>query len=243
MPQTDPAATPSQDAIVCRVTPWYYRRMGLISLMLLGFGLYFLYDGKWGYPAENEKAETKRQMETYDDAHKAGGETLKKWMEQAKLRGWVRDLETPPNWNEFAAQRGWASATPEMHSPAAIAQQFEFGAVLVAGALVCVTVLLLNRNKTLVSHEDRMIMPDGTTVRFTDVFKVDKRKWGNKALAYVYYREGTGQSEKRAVVDDLKFAGAGRVLDRLLAKFSGELIEKVPDGPDAPAQAPQKRGD
>jgi hypothetical protein len=31
------------------------------------------------------------------------------------------------------------------------------------------------------------------------------------------------------VIDDLKFDGAGKVLERLLAQFSGELIEKLPD--------------
>jgi hypothetical protein len=31
------------------------------------------------------------------------------------------------------------------------------------------------------------------------------------------------------VIDDLKFGGADRVFERLLAVFKGELIEKVPD--------------
>ena len=82
-----------------------------------------------------------------------------------------------------------------------------------------------------------MIMPNGAEVRFADVFRVDKRKWDNKGLAYVYHR--SGGAGKRAVVDDLKYDGAGRVLDRLLAQFNGELIEKVQDvnEDETPSQA------
>jgi hypothetical protein len=55
---------------------------------------------------------------------------------------------------------------------------------------------------------------------------VDKRKWEHKGLAYAWYRT-QGGAEKREVFDDLKYAGADKVLERLLARFSGELIEKV----------------
>ncbi len=47
------------DEIICRVTPWYFRRMGLTAAFLLAFGLYFFYDGKIGYPKENKVGEAK----------------------------------------------------------------------------------------------------------------------------------------------------------------------------------------
>jgi hypothetical protein len=55
----------------------------------------------------------------------------------------------------------------------------------------------------------------------------DKRKWDNKGLAYAWYQTEPGGREKRVVIDDLKFGGADRVLERLLGAFKGELIEKV----------------
>jgi len=55
---------------------------------------------------------------------------------------------------------------------------------------------------------------------------VDKRLWDNKGLAYVWHRPAGG-GEQKVVIDDLKYEGAVRVLDELLACFKGELIEKV----------------
>jgi hypothetical protein len=56
---------------------------------------------------------------------------------------------------------------------------------------------------------------------------VDKRKWDNKGLAYAWHQTEPSGREKRVVIDDLKFGGADRVLERLLGAFKGELIEKV----------------
>ena len=44
------------ETIECRVTPWYFRRMSLITLMLAAFGGWFLYDGLIGYPKKNLEA-------------------------------------------------------------------------------------------------------------------------------------------------------------------------------------------
>jgi hypothetical protein len=76
------------------------------------------------------------------------------------------------------------------------------------------------------------VSPEGVQIRYADVFRVDKRKWEHKGLAYAWYRT-QGGAEKREVFDDLKFGGADKVLERLLASFSGELIEKVSESASA----------
>ena len=235
----------NEETIVCRVTSWYYRRLGILSAMFLVFGLYFCYDGQYGYPAENKVADQKVWFEQtvqkgYDAAKDHGDAALKKWMEDAKGRHWVADLESPPRWDVYAAEHNWSSE-PKKHSADAIEQQFYWGGAMILAAVWCAVLILLNRNKTFTGHADHMVMPDGKQVRFADVFKVDKRKWDNKALAYVHYRLTEGGAVQRAVVDDLKFDGAGRVLDRLLSLFSGELIEKLPD--EAPAPEAGKKDD
>ncbi|MCW0216784.1 MAG: hypothetical protein OJI67_00550, partial [Prosthecobacter sp.] len=73
------------------------------------------------------------------------------------------------------------------------------------------------------------INTEGLTIHFSQVFRVDKRKWDNKGLAYVWYRETAEAPEKKALIDDLKFDGAGKILARLLTHFKGELIEKIED--------------
>ena len=203
---SDHQPQPTEDIITCRVTLWYYRRMSLMALLLLAVGLYFLYDGKWGYPKENAMAVKKKEFETvqrdYDEAKTKGDVALKTWMAKAKEEGWVRDLESVPRWDAYAAEHNWPS-NPETHSEDAIAQQFQFGYTLLFGTLICGGLMLLNCRKVLTGHADHMTMPDGKRIAYGEVFKVDKRKWDDKALAYVHYRTSADGQTLRATLDDL----------------------------------------
>ncbi len=230
---------PDAETIICRVTPWFYRRMGILAAMLAFMGLYFLYDGKIGYRKANVIADEKEKFEqeflkSFEDAASAG--RLDEWIERARAEGKpTGENGEPPKWASYAAQRGWPEQ-PKRYSEDEIVQQFQWGGGMLLLAFFVIVKVLLDRGKTLVGREQHMIMPNGAEVRFADVYKVDKRKWDHKGLATVHHR--VGGVEKRAVVDDLKFDGAGRVLDRLLAQFSGELIEKIQEAEEPPAIPP-----
>lgn len=221
---------PPDEVITCRVTRWFFQRMGILAAMLVGMGLYFCYDGKFGYRKDNEKAEKKEWFETtfiksFDEARAAG--KLEDWKARAQAQGLpTGENGEPPKWNTYSAQLGW-NENVKKHSEEEIAQQFLWGGAMLAVALFVGLKVLLDFNKKLIGHPELMIMPNGAEVRFADVFKVDKRKWPVKGLAYVFYR--SGGTERRAVVDDLKYGGADKVLERLIASFKGELIEKAPD--------------
>jgi hypothetical protein len=232
--ESAPPAAASTEPIVCRVTPWYFRRLGMMSAMLMGMGLYFLYDGKYGYPKANEIAAQKDWFEQtvlkgYDDAKAAN--RLDAWVKETEAQGLPAGKNgEPPRWVSYAAERGWPEK-PHKYTDREITEQFWWGGgTLLMGLLVGIN-MLLNRKKILSSAGDHWVTPEGKTVYFANVFRVDKRKWDNKGLAYAWYRETDGGPEKKAVIDDLKFDGAARILDRLIARFKGELIEKIPDAP------------
>lgn len=231
-----PAAPDPHDPIVCRVTAWYYRRMGLLAAMFLGMGLYFFYDGKIGYPKENVAAERKAQFEReviggpngYEAATNGGEEFTAEWVKMAREKGWiVSPALNEPRWADYAAPRSWPE-NPKHHSEDEIRQQFYWGAAMLLGAAIAGALVLRNHNKVLIGHADHMVVPNGVRVRYDDVFRVDKRKWDNKGLAQVHYREGEGRV-RRVTIDDLMFGGAEKVLNRLLSSFKGELIEKLPE--------------
>ncbi len=208
--------------------------MGLLALMFLGMGIYFFYDGKIGYAKDNEIVTKKEWFEKevlkeYDDARLQGEEFTQSWVKMARERGWIISPNlNEPRWNDYAAPYGWPEK-PKKHSHEEIEQQFYWSGAMLVGAAIAGLLVLLNRNKVFVGKADHMVMPNGTTVRFADVTRVDKRKWAVKGLAYVQYRGGEGAAFRQVTIDDLKFDGAGRVLERLLAQFKGELIEKIPD--------------
>jgi hypothetical protein len=103
--------------------------------------------------------------------------------------------------------------------------------------LCCLIHFLLNRGKALRAETDHLVTPEGKKVFFKDAYRIDKRKWDVKALAYVYYKPDGVGAEKKAVIDDLKYDQAGRVLDRLMQNFKGELIETVIDEEGAETEA------
>jgi hypothetical protein len=85
--------------------------------------------------------------------------------------------------------------------------------------------------------------PDGQHVPFASAFRIDRRKWDHKGLACVFYKDASGK-ERRAVIDDLIFGGAVRVLDRLTANFKGEVIDlEKPEATAATDAAKSSHGD
>lgn len=222
-----PAA--ASEPIICRVTSWYYRRMGMLAGLFLVFGLVFLYDGIWGYPkvvaiAQKKEWFMKEYLPSFEAARKDG--RMAQWIEDATARGLPVGVDgDSPRWKSYAAKNGWEEE-PKLYSQREITEQFYWAYGCFAGALIVCILILLNRGKTLRAEADHWVSPEGVKIRFADVFRVDKRKWEYKGLAYAWYRP-QGGAEKRAVFDDLKFGGADKILDRLLACFSGELIEKI----------------
>lgn len=223
-------ATEESLPLICHVTPWYYRRMGLVAAMLTGMGLYFLYDGIWGYPKVNRQAEEKLWFEkevvgSFDAAQKEG--RLDAWMEAARAKGWPTGTDgEPPKWPSYAAPRNLPEE-PKAYTREEIAGQYWWGYGTLGAAALVGLMVLLNFRKTLRLEEDHFVTDKGRTVRFADVFRVDKRKWEDKGLAYAYYKVDGAGAVLRAVIDDLKYHQADKILQRLLSRFKGELIEKV----------------
>ncbi len=227
--------------VVCPVTRWYYKRMAILGGMLLVFALWFYKDGKWTWPAEREKAEKyewfqKEVIGGYDEAQKAG--TLAAWIAEKKAAGFpLTEVGEPMKWVAFAAAQGWPEKPPKKRTDKEIEAQFHWAAGMGLAALLVGVHVLMNRRKVLKGFADHFITPEGRRVNHADAFRIDKRPWEVKGLAYVHYRPGGAAGSgggSRAVIDDLKYDGAARVLEQLLVNFKGELIEKVPDPEEVP---------
>lgn len=244
---TGSAVTPDPDEnrpdsgapIECRPTRWFYRRMGLMTLLLIGLSLYFFYDGKYGYPKVNERAEV------YDWFHDEVLDTYQKLDEQGRLAEWpeiaaegtdpfgnqgwpVGQDGNEPRWPNYAASLGWSSDEPKRFSPEEIREQFHWGIGTMVVGLLVLGYALSQVPTRLRADAKSFTPPRGRPIRFDQVHKVDTRKWKQKGLAYAHFKQEDG-TPRKATLDDLKYGGAQQVLDRLLANFSGELIEKVED--------------
>ena len=231
-------------SIVCRVTPWYFKRRAMMGAMFAFFGAYFLYDGSVGYPKEVEIAKKKEWfngefLATFDAAKKSG--TLDQWIAEQKAKGMPTGTDgEPPKWVTYAASNNWKE-DPHHYTEREIAEQFYFGYGCLAAALAVGVIVLLRKNTVLRGEADHFVTPDGVKVAFADVFRVDKRKWDKQGLAYAWFKVGGEGREKKATIDDLMYGGADKVLSRLLGRFNGELIEKVADPEPEPESSEKAR--
>src|SRR5437870_3513696 len=97
---------PADEVIVCRVTPWFYKRMAALAAMLFVMGLYFFKDGKWGYRKENEIVEKKEWFEnefvkSFDSAKAAG--RLDQWIADSKAKALpTGENGEPPKWISYS---------------------------------------------------------------------------------------------------------------------------------------------
>lgn len=212
------------------MTKWYYGRLLKLGAMFLVFGGWFYKDGAWSWPKENQIAlererYAKEVTEPFDKARADG--TLAAWQAEAKTKGVTLNAQGEPlTWAGHAATKNWPEK-PKKRPDLEIQQQFYWSGAMFLGVLIVGVVALVNRSRKLVGCADHFVLPNGTKVMHADAFKVDKRPWPVKGFANVHYREGGTGSARKAVIDDLKYAGASGVLDQLMVNFHGELVEKA----------------
>lgn len=319
-------ADKDEESISCPIGKWYFKRMSLLGLLLIGFGCWFLYDAVVGYPkgavkavineafkagattsweayASNPKTNFAKielnedQLASVQSAHMEGGRKatwedfarkmkidLKEpgpgeanrdlfesfsaggadgadWTVYATAKGLpdhpaameerdervdalynaFEDAGKSRDWALFAAANGLPSKDPHFHSKGDILEQYVIGSLCATAGLVVLVLMLLNRHRSVRADGEAYYPKPTVRVPFSEIFKVDTRKWRRKGLAYAYYRTES-DDEKRAVVDDLKFVGSQAILDRLLANFEGELIEEVIEGDERQEPTPEREG-
>ena len=207
--------TNEPEEIICRTTPWYKKRRLLMVAMLLGFSAYFFYDWKVGYPKQQQ--EYNAYWPVYQELSVKNKDD-KGWLAKAKDKGWP----------ESPKEKDWNYKLKE---------QFIWGVGTGLAGLGMLIAFMRNKDRVLRANATTLTTPEGVTIPFASVSRIDNRKWDNKALAYLWWQDG--EVTKKAVIDDLVFDGAGRVLDRLMSQFHGELIdlERTPTPGTTPESA------
>ena len=172
------------------------------------------------------------------------------WPEILKDHGRMSTEGWHKLWLEFTAARRMPDSPPEHVSvPGKIAfdakklrEQAVMGSVSAVLALGAAFVLLRTLRRRIVADDEGLSMQDGLRVEFRSLDRLDKRKWQSKGLAYAWY-DDNGKSRKIRI-DGLTYGGfrreqgepAERLMERIEAKFSGELIDYVEASGDAPAE-------
>lgn len=173
----------------------FLRRYLLIAVTCGLCCAWFLYDGVWGYPQQLQ-----RRL-AYDE-----------------LAERLQDDELNAAWRELVAAKGWPRATPDKKAEDiehGIQQQYFWAAITGLICAIFVAFYFRSRRAWVEQTEQGLSTSWGQSVDFSQVQRLDKRKWRTKGLAYATYQDA---GRKRVYTfDDFKYAREplGMMLKRL----------------------------
>jgi hypothetical protein len=162
------------------ISPGYRWRLVLITLVMLGFGVYCLYDGYVAYPLQLEKYQThQRIMDEYPQTY-------------------------PQEWARHAAEQGWDERTPKKRTERDIFTQFLMAGLVFPIGLFFLYKLIRENGRWVEMDERGLKANGGREVPWDAIQSLDDSRWKTKGIAYVHYRDGSGGGEKRLLLDDFK---------------------------------------
>lgn len=186
----------------------YLMRYAIVSGACSVFALWFAYDGFIGYPSKLPVAEAFDELRSIEDDERR----INEWQEVAEQRGFPKDIPT--------------KTAEEIHSD--ITGQYFFGALNLCIAIPLGILWLRARGSWVESTEQGLASSWGQSVNFSNVTKLDKKRWAKKGIATAHYSEDG--VEKKFVFDDFKYEREplGQILRTLESVLEREQIVNGP---------------
>lgn len=208
-----------REAIVCRPSLYYFRRMAMLMALAAGLGLLFLYDGLIGYPVKNHLADL---HEVFEPRPVRGPlEVVPEQPERTQARESeltaTRDAALAgTSWATYAAARGLGDGEPKRYRPDQIEEQFFFALLMAAVTAGLALFWLSRRNRIFQANDTALVFPNGREVPFAEILEIDLGKW-DRGMARLRYSGKKGE-ERIAKVDDYHYTGTTALLKRALEK-------------------------
>ncbi|MGC6466390.1 MAG: hypothetical protein ACON5N_12445 [Akkermansiaceae bacterium] len=222
------STSPETSEVICRPTKWFIWRAILMLAMFGGFGAYFLYDWKIGYPKKNYIV---ANYQAFTAAGQAWAEHRENWEAFVAIQkipfeddqsiyppgtdfeeAWPSILATMEKgndeelWKTYSGEKGWPqkiNVQEDRKPKRKITEQLVAAGVCLL--LTCLTVFFLIRTKSRVMKvtAEGYFPPGGSVITFGKMIRLDKRKWETKGLATITYLEG--EEEKKAKIDGMVY--------------------------------------
>ena len=219
--------------VICRPTKWFIWRAVLILVMFGGFGTYFLYDWKIGYPnknyvvanysAFNEAGEAwtidtnraspevwnafvEKQTISFDEDRKiypANIDFGEKW---PKLLKQMDNHKSSELWAQYSGEKGWPQQVNLEDDPKSVEQireQLYAACVCFSLTIIALFYLIRTKSRFMKVDEKGYYPPGGGLIPFSVMKTLDMRKWETKGLATLIY-EADGK-EIKARIDGMVY--------------------------------------
>jgi hypothetical protein len=159
----------------------------------------------------------------------------------------MKPLQWNNLWREYTKSRGMNEEAPEEpYDSRKIQEQWVVFWISVALALLAAFFLVRTLRRSISADADAVTDQRGRRVPYSDLKVLDLRKWDTKGLGFIDFDGASGKGRLR--IDGLTYGGfkaedgeaAEQLMQFIRARFSGEVIEYAPVGPD---EAPAPEGD
>lgn len=159
----------------------YMIRVALLTAMLLGFSLWFCYDGYVAYPRDRQIAQE-----------------FARYKEEGRQK----------DWPAYALSQGWPDGSKgepgRLHSETDILVQKGLGFALMPFGLLFLFNLIRLQGRWIDADEQELTTSWNQKVRFAQIVELDKSRWKSKGIAVVKYADASGRSGK-IILDDWKY--------------------------------------
>jgi len=208
--------------IQATMSPGYRWRLAIISLVLLGFGGWCLYDGLVKYPAQNRHIEQSAQALTrFQEEHSHNWQQL--WTDHARAQGLLEDPKSETYYNDWD-----------------IYTQYIMAALTLPAGLLVGLAYLRGRGRWIAMDQQGLRTSWGQTAPWDSIRELDKARWKSKGIAVVRYDDRG--SLRRITLDDWKYQRDP--ITAMVARVEAHLNQAAPSpaGQDQPtASAAEER--
>ncbi len=135
-------------------------------------------------------------------------------------------------WREYTKERGLNSSPPdEPYNAQKIKEQWVVCVICTVLAVAAAFFLLRTLRRSISTDSEAITTQQGKRVLYTDLTKIDLRKWETKGLAFIDYDGNSGKGKIR--IDGLTYGGfkkengepAECLMRQIRSRFSGEITE------------------
>lgn len=135
-------------------------------------------------------------------------------------------------WRDFSGSKNWdEDAGDKAYDKGNIKNQFVAAGVAGFLALIALFILIRTMLRSIKADGKALYSQTGEAILYSDMTRIDKRKWENKGMALVYYQKDGG--EKKVKIDGMVYgqfkeedgAPAERLFARVLENFKGEVLD------------------
>ncbi|QTN33691.1 hypothetical protein HZ994_15690 [Akkermansiaceae bacterium] len=157
----------------------------------------------------------------------------------------VKPLQHNLLWQEYSGENRMSEKVKEQPFDAGkIREQIIVFYICLGLALGALFFLIRTSRRSLTADGEALVSANGKRIPYAEMKTLDLRKWDTKGIAMIQYEGGSGRGSAR--IDGLTYGGfkkdqgepAEKLMARIRANFSGEIIEYTVVAPEEEPEAP-----